>query len=321
MLVAFVVPAFAGDYPDKPVRILVGASAGGGTDLVARMLTQRLAERWNTNIIVDNRAGGAGIIAMNTVARAPADGYTAIISGNSFIMVGARRSVPYDIRATFDAVVQLTSQPYLVLVNSALPVRSVQELVAYVKQKPEGLNYGSSGTGSVIHLGVEFLGAMAGIKLTHVPYKGIGPAVNDAAAGHIQMLFANGIAAAGAMKSGRLKALAVTSKDRTQLFPNLPTVAESGLPGFELENMYGLYTPAGVPVAILARFNRDLSRIVNSPEIREKLSVDGAESAPPHTPAEFRARYLREIDKWEKFMKASGIKLGRALASGGRFNA
>ena len=250
--------------------MLVGAAAGGGTDLVARMLTQKLAERWNANIIVDNRGGGAGIVSMNTAARAPADGYTAIISGNSFIMIGAQRAVPYDIRTTFDAVVQLTTQPYLVLVNSALPVTTLKELIAYAKSNASPLNYGSSGTGSVIHLGVELLASMARVKLSTAPYKGIGPAVTDTAAGHIQMLFANGIAAAGASKSGRLRALAVTSRARTRFFPDLPTVAESGLPGYELDNMYALYTPAGVPRVILSRFNRDLSQIVNSPGDQEQ---------------------------------------------------
>lgn len=177
------------------------------------------------------------------------------MTGISVHVVARERSDSHEGgKPTFDAVVQLTSQPYLVLVNSALPVKSVQELVAHAEQSPNGLYYGLFDTGSVIHLGVELLGAIAGMKLTYVPYKGIDPAVNDAVAGHIQMLFANGIAAASAIRGGLLRALAVTSRSRTRLFPDLPTVAESGISGFELDNMYALYTPVGVLVAILARF-------------------------------------------------------------------
>jgi tripartite-type tricarboxylate transporter receptor subunit TctC len=298
-----------GNFPNKPVRVLVGAAPGGGTDLVARMLVHKLSERWNANVVVDNRSGGAGIVSMNTLAQATPDGYTVIISGNSFIMIGAQHAVSYDIRTTFDAVVQLTSQPYLVVVNATIPVNSVQELIAYAKSKPGALNYGSSGTGSVIHLGIELLNAMVGVKMVHIPYKGIGPALVDAVGGQIQMLFSNGIAAAPHTRSGKLKALAVSSRNRMQLFPNLPTIAESGVPGYELDNMYALYTPVGVPPAILAAFNRDLSQIANTQEIKDKLAADGAEAAPPNSQAQFKTLYLKEIDKWEKFLKTSGIKL------------
>ncbi|MBI4191213.1 MAG: tripartite tricarboxylate transporter substrate binding protein [Betaproteobacteria bacterium] len=302
-------PQLPNNYPNKPIRVLVGAAPGGGTDLVARLLTQKLAERWNASIIVDNRAGGAGIVAVNIAAQAAPDGYTVIISGNQFITIGAQGAVPYDIRTTFDAVVQLTSQPYLVVVNATVPVNSVQELIAYAKSKPGMLNYGSGGTGTLQHLGVEILNSIVGVKMVHVPYKGVSPALIDAVSGQIQMLFSNGIAAAPYTKSGRLRAIAVTSRNRMQLFPTLPTVAESGVPGYELVNMYGLYAPVGVAPAILAAFNRDFSQIVNSQEFRDKLAADGAEAAAPNSPAEFRALYLREINKWEKFIKTSGIKL------------
>jgi tripartite-type tricarboxylate transporter receptor subunit TctC len=302
-------PPLLGHYPNKPIRILVGASAGGGTDLVARMVGGKLAENWSANVIVDNRAGGAGVISMNILAQAAPDGYTLSIAGNSFILTGAQGKVAYDAEKAYDAVVQLTAQPYLVVVNPALGISSVKELIAYAASKPGALNYGSSGTGSVIHLGTELLDAMAGISMVHVPYKGVSPALLDATSGRIQVLLANGIAAAPHLKSGRLRAIAVTSRTRTALFPELPTVSESGVPGYELDNMYGVYAPAGVPPAVVGALNAEFGRIVNSPEIKSRLALDGAEAAPPHSAARFRDVYLNELHKWAKFIRTSGIRI------------
>lgn len=296
-----------GSYPHKPIRILVGSSPGGGTDLVARLVGQRLAESWNATVIVENRAGGSGVISMNILAQAAPDGYTISIAGNSLILTGAQGKLPYDIRAAFDAVAQLTSQPYLLVISPALPILSVRDLVAYAMGRPGAINYGSSGTGSVIHLGTELMNAMAGVKMTHVPYKGVSPALLDAVRGQIQMLLANGIAAAPHLKSGRLKAIAVTTRHRTRLFPDLPTIAESGVPGFELSNMYGVYSPSGVPRPILSALNREFGRIVNSAEVKERLAADGAEAAEPGSPAQFRNLYLSEIEKWAGFIRNSGL--------------
>jgi len=317
VLACSAIPAHAGqpesglpvNYPSKPIRILVGSSPGGGTDLVARLVGQRLAESWNANVIVENRAGGSGVISMNIMTQAAADGYTIAVAGNSLILTGAQGKLPYDIRTAFDAVAQLTSQPYLLVVSPALPVMSVKDLVAYAAGKPGVLNYGSSGTGSVIHLGTELMNSMAGIRMTHVPYKGVGPALLDALRGQIQMLLCNGIAAAPHLKSGKLKAIAVSTRARTRLFPDLPTIAESGIPGYDLNNMYGVYSPSGMSRPVLAALNREFSRIVNSPDVKERLATDGAEAAAPNSPAQFRNLYLSEINKWAKFIKSSGIPL------------
>jgi tripartite-type tricarboxylate transporter receptor subunit TctC len=301
--------SIARNYPTKPIRILVGASAGGGTDLVARLIGRKLGENWGTTVVIDNRAGGAGVVAMNILAQAPADGHTISIAGNSLILAGAQGKAASDIRATIDGVVQLTSQPYLLVVNPALPIKSVRDLVAFAKSRAGSLNYGSSGTGSPIHLGTELLCSMAGINAVHIAYKGVGPALIDAMTGQIQFLLSNGIAAAPHLNSGRLRAIAVTTLARTSFFPQLPTVAESGIPNYEHNNMYAVYAPVSVNPAILKALNAEFSRIVNSQEIRGKLAADGAEAAPPLAQGAFRALYLREIEKWSRFIKESRLTL------------
>ena len=297
------------NYPTKPIRVLVGASAGGGTDLVARLVGRKLGENLGATVVIDNRAGGAGVVAMNILAQAPADGHTISIAGNSLILAGAQGKAASDIRATIDGVVQLTSQPYLLVVNPALPVKSVRDLVAFAKSRAGFLNYGSSGTGSPIHFGTELLCSMAGIKAVHIAYKGVGPALIDAITGQIQFLLSNGIAAAPHLNSGRLKAIAVTTLTRTPFFPQLPTIAESGIAGYEHNNMYAVYAPVAVSPAILKALNGEFSRIVNSQEIRDKLAADGAEAAPPMEQGAFRALYLREIEKWNRFIKESRLAL------------
>jgi tripartite-type tricarboxylate transporter receptor subunit TctC len=296
-------------FPSKPIRVLVGASAGGGTDLVARLIGRKLSENWGTTVVIDNRSGGAGVVAMNILAQAPADGHTISIAGNSLILAGAQGKAASDIRATIDGVVQLTSQPYLLVVNPTLPIQSVRDLVAYAKSRAGSLNYGSSGTGSPIHFGTELLCSMAGIKTVHIAYKGVGPALIDAMTGQIQFLLSNGIAASPHLKSGKLKAIAVTTLTRTPFFPQLPTIAESGIPGYEHNNMYAVYAPVAVNPAVLKVLNGEFSRIVNSQEIRDKLAADGAEAAPPMAQGAFRDLYLREIDKWKRFISESRLTL------------
>lgn len=302
-------PARAGGYPGKPIRILVGSSPGGGTDLVARLVGGKLAETLGATVIIENRPGGSGVISMNILAQAAPDGHTLSIAGNSLILTGAQGKLPYDIRTALDAVAQLTSQPYLLVINPSLPVASVKELIAYARARPGALNYGSSGTGSVIHLGTELLASTAGVRLVHVAYKGIGPALIDAMTGQIQMTLSNGLAAAPHLKSGKLKALAVTTARRTALFPDMPTVSDSGVPGYELSNMYGVYAPAGVPNAALATLHDEFGRIMNSPQMKERLAADGAEAAVPMSQARFRSLYLAEINRWERFIKTSGIRI------------
>jgi tripartite-type tricarboxylate transporter receptor subunit TctC len=295
-------------YPNKSIRAIVGSSPGGGSDIVTRAMAQKLSERLGRPVVVDNRAGGNGVIAMNIVAQSAPDGYTILSAGNLLVLNGAFRKVAYDIRTAFDPVVQTSSQPYLLLVNPTLPAKSLKELIAYAKSKPGALSYGSSGAGSVNHLGSELMKSMAGIDLVHVPYKGNNPVLIDLISGQIQVGFANGISSGPHVRSGKLKAIAVASLQRMLSFPDLPTMSESGLPGFELSNSYGLFAPGGTPPAVLRALNEEVGQIMNSPEMKERLVADGAEPTPVLSPPATRERFVNEITKWEKFIKASGIK-------------
>lgn len=299
----------AGGYPSKPLRIIVTVPAGGSVDSVTRAMAQKMSERVGTPVIVDNRVGGTGTIAMNITAQAAPDGYTVLSASNSMVVTGVLKKVPYDIRKAFDPVVQMTSGAYVVTVSPALPVSSVKELIAYAKAKPGALSYGTPGIGSVIHLSTELFNVTAGgLRMVHVPYKGNSFAIIDLIAGRIEML----LAAAGVaphIKSGKLRALAVTSRRRMQAFPDLPTLPEAGVPGLILENAYGLYAPAGVRPAILLALNREVSLAMNAPEAREKIAADGAEPTPPHSPAEFKASFVSQYEQWDKFVRTSGIRL------------
>jgi tripartite-type tricarboxylate transporter receptor subunit TctC len=295
-------------YPSKPVRILVGSSIGGGVDLAVRPVAHRLTERWGRQVIVENRDGASGAIAMEITAKAIPDGYTLFVAGNTMILTGAQKKVPFDIRTAYAPIVRMTSQPYLLLVNPALPYNSVKDLIAYAKSKPGAINYGTAGIGSTTHIGTELLSSMAGINLVNVPYKGNAPALVDLMAGRIQMMFASGVAAGPQVKSGKVKALAVAGLRRMQAFPNLPTIAESGVPGYELANSFGLYAPAGTPAPVLLLINREVSEFMNSAEVKQRLEVDATEAAPPQSPAQFKAEFIAEVNKWEKFFKTSGLK-------------
>lgn len=310
-LLAFVaVPCVAAqDYPIKPLRIIVTVPAAGSVDGVTRAMGQKLSEKIGVPVVVDNRAGGTGTIAMNMVTQAAPDGYTVLSASNSMVLTGVLRKVPYDIRKAFDPVVQMTSGAYVVTINPALRATSLQDLIAYARSKPGAVTYGSPGIGSVIHLSTEQLNfAAGGIRMVHVPYKGNSFAIVDLIAGRIDVL----LAAAGVathIKSGRLRALAVTSRRRAQAFPDLPTLAEAGLPGIVLENAYGLYAPAGVQPAVLRALNREVSIAMNSAEARERVAADGAEPTPPHTPAEFKASFVSQYDQWDRFIRTSGIRI------------
>jgi tripartite-type tricarboxylate transporter receptor subunit TctC len=219
------------------------------------------------------------------------------------------KKIRYDTRTALTHIVQLTTSPYLVLAPPTLPVNSVKELIAYAKSRPGALSYGSAGVGSIAHLGTELLKFMAGgIDMVHVPYKGYTLAMTDLMGGQIQLLLASGLSGAPYVKSGRLKALAVTSLRRLQGFPDVPTVAESGVPDFQLENMHGLYAPAGVPAAITLALNTEAQRLMQSPEMKSRLAAEGTEAAPPNPPAEFRQTFIKQVNLWERFIQRSGIK-------------
>ena len=297
------------DYPGRPIRIIVTVPAGGSVDSVTRAMAQKLSEDARVPVIVDNRVGGTGTIAMNITAQAAPDGYTVLSASNSMVVTGVLKKVTYDIRKAFEPVVQMTSSAYVITVTPTLPVGSVKDLIAHAKAKPDALSYGTPGVGSIIHLSTELFNFRAGgLRMVHVPYKGNSIAIVDLIAGRIQLLFA----AAGVaphLKSGKLKALAVTGRRRMQAFPDLPTLEESGLKGLVLDNVYGLYAPAGVPPQIVTALNRRVSAAMNTPEVKERVAVDGLEATPPHPPAEFKASFGAQFDQWDQFMRSSKIKL------------
>lgn len=296
-------------YPQKPVRIIIGSSPGGGVDAITRPVGQKLADHWNRAVIVDNRAGGSGVIAMDITAQAAADGYTLMSASTTMILNGVLKKVAYDIRKAYTPVVQMTTQAYMLIVVPALPVYSVKELLAYAKSRPGALSYASAGMGSAQHLGMELFKSMAAVDMVHVPYKGSGPALVDLLGGQIHLMFTSTISGTSHVKSGKLRAIAVTGLRRVQAYPELPTVAEAGVPGYELSNSYALYAPSGVPPGVVIAINRAVGSIMTSPEMRDMLAADGAEAAAPSSPDEFRQAFVREVDKWEKHIAQSPLKL------------
>lgn len=302
-------PASHTAYPTKPVRLLVGFSPGGGSDTLARMVGQKLSENLGQPIVVDNRPGANGVIAMELTARAPADGYTLmVISGSSVVSAALVSKVPFDIKKAFAPVSLLATQPYVLLVPRSLPIDGVKELIAHAKAKPGALNYASSGHGSSAHLGMELFKQTAGVDMVHVPYKGIGPAILDLMSGRVQLLFGSAVSAGNAAKTGKVKALAVTSARRAKSLPDLPTIAESGVPNFDLSGWYGVVAPAGAPEAVIAKLNREIARVLAMPEIQKRLSNDGSEAAPT-TPAQFSQVISNEISRWQKLMQQTNLKL------------
>ncbi len=300
-------PDLPGGYPARPIRILVGSSAGGGVDIIGRAVAQKMTEHWGRAVVVDNRTGGGGVIAVELLAQAAPDGYTLYGGGSQVVTATPLKKVPFDTRKVLAPVAQMTTSSYLFVVAAALPVSSVKELIAYSRTKP--ISYGSAGMGSNTHLGTEMFKFMSGMDMVHIPYKGNGQALNDLIAGQIQTQFTSTISGAAHIKTGRLRAIAVTSLKRLAAFPDLPTVSESGVPGFEMDNFYGIYAPAGLPPAILAALNKEVVQVMNSPDMKQKVAADGAEVAPPASSAEFKAKFARQIELWEKFMKTSNIKL------------
>lgn len=296
-------------YPAKAVRVLVGFAPGGGSDTLGRIVGQRLGERLGEPVVIDNRPGANGVIAMELTAKAAADGYTLmLISGSSVVSATLVTKVAYDINKAFAPISLLAMQPYILLVPRSLPANTVRELVQYARGKAGALNYGSSGHGSSAHLGMELLKQMAGLDMVHVAYKGIGPAIVDLVGGQVQLLFASAVSAGPALQTGKVKALAVTSLRRAKALPELPTVAESGVAGFDLTGWYGVVGPAGTPQHVIAKLNQDLRHVLNLPDVQSRLSDDGSEAA-PSTPAEFSETISQEIQKWKKLMAQSNFVL------------
>jgi len=298
-----------GTFPQKPVRIIVSSAPGGGQDVTTRPVAQKLAESLGVSVVVDNRGGASGIIAMDVTRQAAPDGYTLLVGATSMILMSVGNKVAYDLRTVFDPVVQMTSQPYLLVFHPSIPVSTPKDFIAFAKTKSGLLTYGTSGPGSLHNLGMELLQSRTGMKLIHVPYKGSGPALVDLVAGQINLMFTSTTSGAVLVKSGKLKAIGVTRRQRVAVFPELPTLAETVAPGYELGNNYSVFAPARTPKPILVVLNREISRIVNTGEVKEKLAADGADPAPPVSVDEFRRAYHGEVSKWEKFVRDTKVKL------------
>ena len=300
--------AVAQNYPDRPVRMIVPFAPGGGTDIVSRLVAQRLADSIKQSVVVDNRAGGAGNIGAELVARANPDGYTLLVGSATILAVNpVIFKVAYNPSRDFAPITLLGSQPHLMVVHPSLPANSVREFVNLAKEKSLKLNYGSSGTGGPAHLGGELFKIVAGVDMLHIPYKGTGPAVIDLVGGQLQVGLLSLASSMPHVKSGRLKALAVTSPKRAVVAPELPTIAESGYPGFEVRSWYGLLAPVGTPKAIIDKLSSQIAAVLRQPEVIAKLASDGAEPG-GDTPAEFAAYIKSEAERWGKVVKTAGIR-------------
>lgn len=296
-------------FPRKPLRVVVSSTAGSANDVLVRLVVPRVTERLGQALVVDNRGGANGLQALNAVVQASPDGHTLLSAGNLLVLNGVLKRVPYDIRVALEPVAQLSFQPYLLLAHPGVPAGSLGELVAHAKAKPGALSYGSSGSGSVNHLGTALLAARAGVSWMHVPYKGNALAVPDLLAGRIDLLLASGVSALPHLKSGKLKALAVSSAGRSPAFPDVPTVAESGLPGYDVTNAYFMYVPRGTGEAQKLALNRAFVEAVHAPDVRSKLAATGIEPGERQEPAALRRVFLREYETWEAFVRSSGLSL------------
>lgn len=295
-------------YPSKPVRIIMPATPGGGGDALMRPLAQRLGAAWGQQVLLDYRPGGGTVIGTALAAKAPADGYTMVLVQTSYsINATMHKRLPFDPVKDFAAITQMTSQAHVVIVHPSLPVKSVKHLIALAKSRPGQLNFGSSYSGSGGHLAGELFKTAAGIDMVYVPYKGGAPALTDLLGGQIDLMFATMFNSVPHIKSGRVRGIAVTTARRMPLMPELPTIAESGVAGYESSSWAGLLAPAGTPAALIARLNADIRQVLLAPETREAITRDGAEAI-GSTPEEFGALIRTEIEKWAKVIKAHGIK-------------
>lgn len=298
----------AGAYPDRPIRLIVAYPPGGGTDIVSRLLMPALAERLGQSITIDNRGGAGGNIGTETAARATPDGYT-LLMGNiapNAINVSIYKHLPYDPQKDFSPISLIAITPNILVVNTKVPAQSVGELIALAKAKPGTLNFPSAGRGTSSHLAGELFDTMAHVQMVHVPYKGGGAAFTDLLSGQVQVFFATMPAAMSFVRSGQLRALAVTSEQRSSTLPDLATISESGLPGYSATTWYGLYAPTGTPPEIVNRLNREITAILRLPALRERMIAQGFEPA-GDSPDEFATFIGNEIVKWSKVVKAAGI--------------
>jgi len=300
--------ALAQNYPARPVRFIVPFAPGGGSDVVARAIALRLGETWGQQVVVDNRPGAATILGTDLAAKAAPDGYTILMASASYsINPYLQKKLPYQTLKDHVPVTQTAFQPYVLAVHPSVAAKSVKEFLALARAKPGTLNFGSPGTGSGGHLAVEHFRLVTHTDMVHIPYKGGAPALTDLIAGQIQFMFPTMLAIAPHAKSGRLRSLAVSSLKRSAAMAELPTIAESGVAGFEATSWNGVMTPAGVAPAIVDKLYRDIAQTLQTSDVRDKLAADGAEAV-GSSPQEFTRMIRAEIDKWAKVTKAAALK-------------
>jgi tripartite-type tricarboxylate transporter receptor subunit TctC len=305
---AMVTPALAQNYPVRPVRVIVPVATGGGTDFLARAVCRELSERMGRQFVVDNRAGAGGAIGGDTVAKATPDGYTLIMGYTASHGINpALQKLPYDPVRDFTPISQVASATNMLVVHPSVPVKTVKELIAYAKAKPGQLRYASAGTGTAPHMSGELFDLMAGTKMIHVPYKGAGPALTDVLAGHVELTFTSLPAGLPHVKAGKVRPIAVTSLKRATLMPDLPTISESGLKGFDTDQWYGLLGPAKLPQPIVTKLHTETVAALKDEDLRKQVINQGFEIV-GSTPEQFRAFIQSEVKKWAELVKKAGIK-------------
>ncbi len=294
---------FAQSYPARAVRLVVGFGTGGGTDTLARVLSRKLADTWPQSLVVENRPGADGSIATEIVAKSAADGYTLVMVSNAHTITPFQRKLAYDPVKDFAPVTLVGSNPNLLLLHPSLPAKSLKELIALAKARPNEMAFASSGAGTSPYLAMELLKSITGMKLTHVPYKGSGPAVIDLIGGHVQLMFGAVSTTFSHLQNGRLRAIAISSPQRWPALPEIPTVAESGVPGFEASTWYGVLAPIGTPPAIVSKLHADMTAAITAPDIRKHV-VDLGISTIASTPREFADVIQRDMARWGKLIRS-----------------
>ena len=297
----------AGAYPTKPVRLIVASGAGGGLDFVARQVAVPLSEALGQTVVVDNRAGASGSIAAEVSAQAAADGYTLMFLSASLVVYGIVNQTRYDLYRDFVPVTQAAAAPYLLTVHPGLPVKTVTELIAYAKSVPSKLNYASTGNASLAHLAGELFSITTGTQLVHIPYKGVGAGLTDMLSGRVQMSFLSAGSVYAQVRTQKLKAIAIASATRAKMAPDLPTMIESGVPGFVVTQWHGMLSPRGTPRPVIERLHREIVKAVQRPEVAARLALDGTEGI-ASSPQEFAAHLRSEREQWEKVVKLANIR-------------
>jgi tripartite-type tricarboxylate transporter receptor subunit TctC len=306
MLTSVMSGVHAADYPSKPIRWILGFPGGGASDILARTIALKLTQALGQQVVVDNRAGASGIIANELAAKAPADGYTILLVSSTYAnLIAIGKKLPYDHDRDLAPVILLASVPSILVTHPSLPVRSTKDLIALAKSRPGQINFGTGGAASSPHFATELFGLMTGIKIVHIPYKGMPPAVNDLLAGNVQMMFANAPPAMPHVKAGKLRALAVSGSKRLTELPDVPTVAET-VPGYEANSWFGLLVPRGVPGAIIDRLNGEIGKILTMPDVQERLMAVGFE-IDGGSAANFGQFIKSEITKWRRVSKETNI--------------